>query len=152
MKEKLLKLPTWQKLLLVVFILACISRICSDPPPTPEELAAQKAIRAAKKQKQDSINFASKKAEMLAWRKENPKAAKIYDKHPKWTMEECKMISEGMVWIGMTYDMLKYMRGLPDSANPSNYGSGTRWQWCWHDKTPSCFYDNNDDGIIDSFN
>jgi hypothetical protein len=31
-------------------------------------------------------------------------------------------------------------------------GSGTKWQWCWDDIRPSCFYDNNDDGIIDAYN
>jgi hypothetical protein len=47
--------------------------------------------------------------------------------------------------------MLKYIRGLPNSANPSNYGMGTEWQWCWNNYTPSCFY-GDEDGIIDSYN
>jgi hypothetical protein len=52
----------------------------------------------------------------------------------------------------MTYKMLIYKRGLPNRANPSNYGQGNSWQWCWDDFNPSFFYDNNDDGIIDAYN
>jgi hypothetical protein len=53
----------------------------------------------------------------------------------------------------MTYEMLVASLGSkPNSANPSNYGNGTSWQYCWWNTTPSCFYDNNDDGIIDSYN
>ncbi len=81
-----------------------------------------------------------------------PRAWKIHKKHPEWSIEDCKNIANNRIWIGMTYDMLRTQRGLPNSANPSNYGNGTRWQWCWHDYTPSCFYDDNDDGVIDSYN
>ncbi len=80
------------------------------------------------------------------------KAGRIKVKHPDWSREDCERLAKNRIWVGMGYDMLKYLRGLPNSANPSNYGSGTNWQWCWHDYTPSCFYDTNGDGKIDSYN
>jgi hypothetical protein len=79
------------------------------------------------------------------------KAGKINKKHPEWTKEECENIAAGKIWIGMHYKMLVYMWGKPDVANPSNYGRGTQWQWCWHDYNPSCFY-GGDDGIVTAYN
>ncbi len=81
----------------------------------------------------------------------NSKAGKIQKKHPEWSNEDCERIASREIWIGMTLDMLKYERGNPNSANPSNYGSGREWQWCWDNYTPSCFY-GNDDLIIKSYN
>jgi hypothetical protein len=77
---------------------------------------------------------------------------KLCNKHRDWLYADCTKVAAGKIWIGMSLDMLKAERGLPNSANPSNYGSGTQYQWCWHNYTPSCFYDNNDDGLIDSYN
>lgn len=82
---------------------------------------------------------------------ENSKAGKIQKKHPDWTKEECEDLANHKIWIGMTLEMLKFERGNPNSANPSNYGNGTHWQWCWDDYTPSCFY-GGDDQIITSYN
>jgi len=81
------------------------------------------------------------------------KAWKLHKKHPEWSVDDCKSVAKGKIWIGMSTNMLMASYGSrPDSANPSNFGNGTRWQYCWHDYTPSCFYDDNDDGIIDSYN
>lgn len=80
------------------------------------------------------------------------KAGRIHKKHPDWSREDCERLADNRIWIGMDLAMLKYKRGLPDAANPSNYGGATQWQWCWHDYTPSCFYDNDEDGKIDSYN
>lgn len=80
------------------------------------------------------------------------KAGQICLKHPSWTKEDCIGIADKKIWVGMSYEMLIYLRGKPNSANPSNYGGATHWQWCWNNYTPSCFYDNNDDQIIDSYN
>jgi hypothetical protein len=80
------------------------------------------------------------------------KAGRIYKNHPEWAKGDCERLANNKIWIGMSLDMLKYKRGLPNSANPSNYGNGTQWQWCWTDFTPSCFYDNDDDGKVDSYN
>jgi hypothetical protein len=72
-------------------------------------------------------------------------------KHPTWTKEDCLKLSKNKIWIGMTLDMLKYLRGKPNNANPSDYGKGVKWQWCWNNYTPSCFYGNSD-GIVTSYN
>lgn len=79
------------------------------------------------------------------------KAGKINKKHPEWSKEDCELIADKKIWIGMTLDMLKYERGNPNSANQSNYGSGTQWQWCWENYTPSCFY-GGEEGIVTSYN
>lgn len=79
-------------------------------------------------------------------------AGRICKAHPEWTKSDCEGLANGKIWIGMSYEMLKYRWGQPDSINPSNYGSGIKYQYCWHDYNPSCFYDRNDDGLIDSYN
>ncbi len=81
----------------------------------------------------------------------NSKAGKLCAKYPSWSNSDCKNVADNKYWIGMSLDMLKAQRGTPNSANPSDYGYGTSWQWCWWDYTPSCFY-GDDAGIIDSYN
>lgn len=108
-----------------------------------EERAKKEAAEAAKAKAREEAEL---KASM------GPRAWKLHKKHPDWSVEDCKLVANNRIWVGMSYDMIKAQRGLPNSANPSNFGSGNRWQWCWHDYTPSCFYDDNDDGIIDSYN
>lgn len=80
------------------------------------------------------------------------KAGKINKKHPEWSKEDCKKIANNEVWIGMSYGMLVYMRGNPNQLNTSNYGHGDETQACWQDYNPSCFYFNDDDQIIKSYN
>lgn len=80
------------------------------------------------------------------------KAGYIQKRHPEWSKEDCKLLAKGKIWIGMHIDMVKYLRGQPNSANPSNYGDGVKWQWCWSSYSPSCFYDDDNDGKIDSYN
>ena len=87
--------------------------------------------------------------ENLRWA--NSKAGKIQSKHPNWTKNVCKKLANDEVWIGMTLNMLKSQRGNPNTANPSNYGNGVQWQWCWSYSTPSCFYGNSDE-IITAYN
>jgi hypothetical protein len=79
-------------------------------------------------------------------------AGQICQAHPTWSKDDCGKLANHKVWIGMTYDMLIYLRGEPDSTNVSNYGGGNQYQYCWLNRTPSCFYDNNSDGIMDSYN
>ncbi|MDA3840617.1 MAG: hypothetical protein PF572_06060 [Patescibacteria group bacterium] len=69
-----------------------------------------------------------------------------------WSKEACEKVVDKKIWIGMEYEMLVEIRGKPNSANPSNYGDGTEWQWCWHGFSPFCFYDNDGDTLIDSWN
>lgn len=82
----------------------------------------------------------------------NSKAWKICEKHPNWNKIECQWIADKKIWIWMSYDMLIEMIWKPNSANPSNYGNWIEWQWCRYKHTPSCFYDQNNDWIIDSYN
>jgi hypothetical protein len=116
-----------------------------------EKLAIEKAKEEAKikAQKEQEARIAKEKAELEAYNR--TPAGMICKAHPEWSKTDCELLANRKIWIGMSYGMLKYLRGLPESANPSNYGSGTHWQWCWHDYTPSCFY-GEDDGIITSYN
>lgn len=82
---------------------------------------------------------------------ENSKAGKLQKKHPDWNIDDCQKVLDKEIWVGMNIDMVKYMRGLPDSVNPSDYGSGVQYQWCWHDHSPSCFY-GGADGIVSAYN
>ena len=84
--------------------------------------------------------------------KRQEKADELCIKYPDWSPADCLSIANREFWIGMTYEMLVEVRGEPDSKNPSNYGYGTEWQWCWMDRSPMCFYDNNDDGVVDAYN
>lgn len=117
-------------------------------PLTEEEESQKQAELEAQKQIEEEKK-AKALAEQKAW--EQSKAGQICTAHPEWSETDCKKLADNKIWIGMSFEILKYKRGLPNSANPSNYGSGTEWQWCWHDYTPSCFY-GDDDGIIDSYN
>jgi hypothetical protein len=146
--------------LLVLFTLLVIIYVSPNLKPT-EKIKSSNIVPAKTKTqiaKEDSIN----KIEIEKRRQEElleeskflkTKAGRIYKKHPEWSKEDCKSLADNRIWIGMSIDMLKYNRGLPNSANPSNYGNGvTQWQWCWTDYTPSCFYDDDGDGLIDSYN
>jgi len=115
-----------------------------------EQEKAQKQAELEAQKKAEAEKIAKEKAEKEAW--DNSKAGKLCNKHTDWAKEDCEKLANGKIWIGMSYDMLKDKMGLPDSANPSNYGSGTDWQWCWHDYQPSCYYDHNNDGLVDSYN
>ncbi len=79
-------------------------------------------------------------------------AGKLCAMHPAWSDQDCKWLIDGRYWIGMNYDMLEYERGRPNSVRPSNYGNGIRYQYCWSEWVPSCFYDQNGDDKIDSYN
>lgn len=83
---------------------------------------------------------------------DSSRAGQLCNQYPEWTESECTKVANGKIWIGMSYEMLTAQIGKPNSATPSNYGYGTQWQWCWWYKEPSCFYDDNDDGLVDSYN
>ncbi len=129
------KLSTGKKVLVGVFLFMAFSFIIgqfeggSTPTATEPQMTAE---------------------ELAAW--EKSEAGQICAKHPTWEKEDCDMVADEQVWVGMTYDMLVYQLGEPDSMNPSNYGGRNRYQYCWRSQSPSCFYDNNDDGVIDAYN
>jgi hypothetical protein len=92
-----------------------------------------------KKEKEDKKNW------------DNSKYGKLQKKYPDWSNEECKNVADNIIWIGMTYEMLVYRRGKPNTVNPSDYGNGIHYQFCWDDYKPSCFY-SGEDQIITSYN
>lgn len=98
----------------------------------------------------NNINIKSNTKSFTEWK--NPEAEAICTDHPSWKVSECEAVAERGIWIGMSYEMLVYSLGEPDSKNPSNYGNRTQWQWCWRDVTPSCFYDDDGDERVDSYN
>lgn len=105
--------------------------------------------KALKIQQEKDAEIAKEKAEQEAYDK-SP-AGRLCKKHPSWSESDCESVVSKEIWIGMSLDMVKAERGTPNDANPSNYGSGRQWQWCWHDYTPSCFY-GSDNGIITGYN
>jgi len=120
---------------------------------TPEErVDKEKAEEAAERKRKAEIaaKTAKAKADLEAYNR-SP-AGRACKAHPEWTKEECELLAAGKIWIGMPYDILVYRLGRPDAVNPSNYGYGTQYQYCWMDYGPSCFYDQNNDGRIDSYN
>lgn len=115
-------------------------------------LKEENAKKEAETQERKKIEQEKKQAEE-AKKWEQSKAGKLCQKYPTWSKNDCSKVADGRYWIGISYEMLvESMGSKPNSANPSNYGYGTQWQWCWYNYTPSCFYDNDDDGLIDSYN
>jgi hypothetical protein len=106
--------------------------------------SANKVAEKEQKRKQKGVEAALKK-------KYGMKFWKIHVKHPEWSLDLCKDLSDHKSWIGMTYEMLICSRGKPNTINTSNYGSGNNYQCCWDDWNPSCFYMGSDD-IITSYN
>jgi hypothetical protein len=79
------------------------------------------------------------------------KAGRIYKKHKSWDKEDCIKLANGEMWIGMTSDMIVYLRGNPNIVNPSNYGDGEQYQYYWENFTPHYIYcDNNQ--IVTAYN
>lgn len=116
------------------------------------ELEKEKAEYERLKAEQERLKAEEERQrqkEIAKW--EQSPEGKLCKKYPNWTKEECIAIANKKIWIGMSYEMLIELRGKPNSANPSDYGYGREWQWCWYNHTPSCFY-GDDDGIVDSYN
>lgn len=136
---------TW--VILIFIILGTIVGISLNKAT---KIATDKMAVISQADEQKKIND-QKAMEDPQWKK--TKAGQVYAKHPDWTKQQCEDVAQGKYWIGMSYDMLVASFGRkPSSANPSNYGSVTKWQYCWDNITPSCFYDDNGDGKIDSYN
>lgn len=126
---------------LLLFIIISVatggsSSSSSSPNSAPASVSPQEAAQQA--------------ADLAAWQK--TPAGQLCTKHQDWTRDDCDKLLARKVWVGMSYDMLVYLRGAPDHKNVSNYGAGNQYQYCWDDRTPSCFYDDNADGILDSYN
>jgi len=125
-----------------------ITRIFTDEEKAMIEKAKQESELKAQKAKEEKI--AKEKAELEAYYKTS--AGKICKAHPTWSKNDCELLADRKIWVGMEYDMVKYLRGLPESVNTSNYGSGNQYQACWdYNYNPYCFY-FGEDGIITSYN
>lgn len=122
-----------------VILMSVIGGITGSSQPTP---AAKPAL--------SQEDIAKIGADTDAWKK--TPAGQLCAKHDTWSRNDCDLVIAHKVGIGMSYSALVYLRGQPDTTNVSNYGSGKQYQYCWNDNTPSCFYDNNDDGLMDSYN
>ena len=139
--RKRVAMGTFGKVVAVLFGLVVLAAVIGSSSGSSSS-NAQPAISA-----QDAAQIG---AEVDAWKK--TPAGQLCAQHETFSRQDCDLIIAKKVNVGMSYDALVYMRGKPDSINPSNYGGKTQYQYCWSDRTPSCFYDNNGDGILDSFN
>jgi hypothetical protein len=133
----------------VTTYLTIIRILTDDERAAVVKAAAENDAADARAMAAETAANAKAKAEEAAYPK--TQAGQLCAKHPSWTRYDCQNVATHRIWIGMTLEMLKAIRGRPDQANPSNYGNGTSWQWCWSDHAPSCFY-GGDDGITTSYN
>lgn len=116
---------------------------------TPAELA-QRVADQKKAEAEAAAQKAQEQAALNAYYQ--TRAGRLCKAHPEWTKDECQNIADGKIWIGMSRSMLFAELGQPDSTNVSNYGGGNRYQYCWSGSGTTCFYDNDNDGIIDAYN
>lgn len=116
---------------------------------TPEEQAARERQAEADRQAAAKAE-ADRKAEQAKY--DASRAGQLCKKHPSWSRDDCQNVADRKIWVGMEYKMLLEEVGQPDSKNLSDYGNGSEYQYCWHGHKPSCFYDENNDGIIDAYN
>lgn len=143
---------TWTIFILILFFW-CFGSLIFKSNSSPEDQAQKAEQEKAEadatvlKARADAVTA---KAEAEEWEK-NP-AKPICDAHPTWKKDECELVYKGKIWVGMSYDMLVYEAGKPDTKNVSNYGNGSEYQYCWDDLTPNCFYDDDNDGLIDAYN
>ena len=142
---------TWLTIIIIIFAgipIFLVYRATTDNQSNQQVQNNQPQPQLTKEQ-QDKINADNAKAE-AEWKKSE--AGQICANHKSWARDDCKKLADNKVWVGMSYDMLVFQRGKPNSINPSNYGGETKYQYCWSNHTPSCFYDENGDKILDAFN
>lgn len=133
---------------LILLISIVVSLFTDTPKSKVEKVDSDKELLVINNAINDSLE---KESKIKLKKYQSTKAGKINKKHPDWTEDECTNIAEKRYWIGMTYEMLVYERGKPNSINPSNYGSGTQYQYVWDDYSPSIFY-SGEDQIITAYN
>ena len=140
---------TWLALIIIIFAGIPIFLVYKATTKEISNQQTQNVQPQLTQEQQEKIRVAQEKAD-AEWKK--TKAGQICSKNPTWTKDDCNKLAENKIWIGMSYDMLVFQRGKPSSINPSNYGGATKYQYCWNNYTPSCFYDENEDKIMDAFN
>ncbi len=135
----------------IPFLSGIISGLTGSKNIIDTKTAQQTATSSAENIQQIKAEAEAQLAAQAAFDK-SP-AGKICKQHPSWSQEDCTRIANHKIWVGMSYEMLVLEYGRPNHINPSNYGRGTQYQYCWDNYTPpNCFYDNNGDGIIDAYN
>ena len=150
------------KKIIMMLSIMMIALSCNHIHTKKELLAIKEAdsiasIKADSIRKHDSLwkNEYDKKAEKeneIAEKKWNSsKAGRIYAKHSDWSKEDCQLIADKKIWIGMHIDMVVYMRGRPNKINTSNYGNGNEYQYVWEDYDIGYFY-CKENGIVSSYN
>jgi len=137
----------------ILFMLIFFSKQCSKDEnktelKTTETIKISKVDSLKNVARLDSIN---KQYKIEEEKFSKTRAGKIHKKHPEWSKEDCKLIADGKIWIGMEYEMLVYQRGKPNDVNTSNYGNGPEYQACWDDYDIGCFY-FDESHIITSYN
>jgi len=135
-------------LLFIVFFINMCNNSESKTTPNENTYIEPKVDTVAQQKKLDSIN---KAYEIEEAKFKKTKAGKIQSKHPDWSKEDCELVANKKIWIGMKYEMLVYLRGKPNRINTSNYGNGNEYQCCWDDYDISCVY-MKEDHIISSYN
>lgn len=100
------------------------------------ELDKQKAEAEAKRQaeleapeKARAQAEARAKAEQAAY--ENSKAGKLCTTHPTWSKDDCEIIANGKVRIGMTQEQVVVAWGRPEDINKTVYSFGVHEQWVY---------------------
>jgi len=123
------------------------AQLKADSIITAEQVARQKILDSFYKTPAGKKEIAEKeKTQRIAELKVRKERDKEYREYgyiiTKYgcTKEEAFALKNHKIWLGMTIEMVKFERGLPNSVNVSNYGNGNEYQACWEDYTPSCFY------------
>jgi hypothetical protein len=133
--------------ILILFLSASIYTYVKDHPSKATLERRQRAEQTkkeidAKIAHQDSLFFTSSYGKRVRT---------LMDKKG-WSRETSQNIIDRKIWIGMPIEGVYYQRGKPNDINISNYGKGIQRQYVWYNWNPSCFYDENSDGLVDAYN
>lgn len=93
-----------------------------------EEDAKAKVAEEVQRQAQAAYEV-KLKAEQAAY--ENSKAGKLCKAHPAWSKDDCGIIAEGKVNIGMTAEQAIAAWGRPNDINKTTYSFGVHEQWVY---------------------
>ncbi len=93
-----------------------------------EEDAKAKIAEEVQRQAQAAYEV-KLKAEQAAY--ENSKAGKLCKTHPTWSKDDCAIIAEGKVSIGMTSEQAVAAWGRPNDINKTTYSFGVHEQWVY---------------------
>ena len=137
-----------------MLIIICSAGFDQEKIDTVTKKLKKSTSDSIEKHKQDSIYFNylwehREKMDTIGFSKS--KGGKIWKHHQDWPKEDCIKLANREYWIGMLYEELVYLRGVPETVNISDYGNGSEYQWCWLDRSPSCFYGNSNK-VITAFN